>query len=241
MKKRINSAMREGGDARRKARVVLTANKNRSCSHHKFTFEPSVEHTHQVPSRLHLEQPPLSYLPYPTDCDAAHDQRKQCQELNHSSSGGLVAVIANHLFYTISTDTSPNSDIKSPMSSQPSTIPHQAPSSTSSLQTPALLLLFHSRTLIAPALNSLPHLLTSQSSSVSLLSNDVFSPQECCSHSTTRTQHNGSDSHSRKYEDPGVIDHTGDFGVPGEVQEPEVCGRDSNEVVPLKQARRGGG
>ena len=112
MATRIKSGMRNNSVARRRARVVLMANKNRSCSHHKFTFEPSVEHTHQVPSLLYLEQTPLLYLPYPTNRDAGHDHRKQSQELNHSSSGGLVAVIANHLFYSISTDTTLISIIK---------------------------------------------------------------------------------------------------------------------------------
>lgn len=81
-----------------------------------------------------------------------------------------------------------------------------------------------------------------------LLRDDILPIEISCTKCTARTKYNSSSSHSGEQGDPALRDHTSNLGVPGEVQEPEVCRCNGEKVVPLhhicsgsRDIRQGGG
>ena len=70
---------------------------------------------------------------------------------------------------------------------------------------------------------------------MSLLCDDILPPQEASADRTTRSKHNGSKGYSSQHSKPTLCHHTSDFGVPDEVQEPEVGGEDGDGVIVLQQ------
>jgi hypothetical protein len=77
-------------------------------------------------------------------------------------------------------------------------------------------------TILHPTSNPSSHPLHRQRTSMSLLSNNMLPPQEPSTNSTTRSKRNRRHSQSSQYSNPVSRNHTSNFGVPGEVEEPEV-------------------
>jgi hypothetical protein len=67
------------------------------------------------------------------------------------------------------------------------------------------------------------HPLHRQRTLMSLLSNNILPPQEPSTDRTTRSQHHTSHSQNSKHSNPVLGNHTSSFGVPDEVEKPEVC------------------
>lgn len=74
---------------------------------------------------------------------------------------------------------------------------------------------------------------------MSLLRNDILSPQVPRSYSTTRSKRDGNYCHDSQHSDPGLCHHTSDFCIPSKVKKPEVCRSNRNEMVPRSDVRCG--